>query len=109
VTANRISRPAERSGAPAPTLRFYETAGGADRVRVQDHGKDAVDRPTFISSAKLLGLALEEILDDVALASALRQRVQTKRSSVNEVALELLPPGRMLHTLSSWLTSKKST
>ncbi|MER5690004.1 heavy metal-responsive transcriptional regulator [Streptomyces sp. NPDC002205] len=61
----RISQLAERSGVPATTLRFYEDAGllPADRTPsgYRMYGEDAVERLAFISSAKLLGLALEEI------------------------------------------------
>ncbi|MFG2771089.1 heavy metal-responsive transcriptional regulator [Streptomyces sp. NPDC048350] len=63
----RISQLAERSGVPATTLRFYETAGllpaGRTASGYRVYGDDAVDRLAFISSAKLLGLALEEIRD----------------------------------------------
>lgn len=61
----RISQLAERSGVPATTLRFYESAGllPAERTaagyRVYD--EQSLERLTFISSAKLLGLPLEEI------------------------------------------------
>ncbi|MGW2205567.1 MerR family transcriptional regulator [Streptomyces sp. NPDC001774] len=61
----RISQLAERSGVPATTLRFYETAGllpaerTASGYRVYDAA--AVDRLAFITSAKHLGLALDEI------------------------------------------------
>ncbi|MFF9914733.1 MerR family transcriptional regulator [Streptomyces sp. NPDC013457] len=61
----RISQLAARSGVPATTLRFYETAGllpaerTASGYRVYDD--EAVDRLAFITSAKLLGLALYEI------------------------------------------------
>jgi DNA-binding transcriptional MerR regulator len=65
VTTYRISQLAERSGVPATTLRFYEDAGllPADRTAsgYRMYGEDAVERLAFISSAKLLGLALEEI------------------------------------------------
>ncbi|AUA16636.1 HTH-type transcriptional regulator ZntR [Streptomyces malaysiensis subsp. malaysiensis] len=65
VTSYRISQLAERSGVPATTLRFYEDAGllPADRTPAgyRVYGEDAVERLAFISSAKLLGLALEEI------------------------------------------------
>lgn len=65
VTTYRISQLAERSGVPATTLRFYEDAGllPADRTPsgYRVYGEDAVERLAFISSAKLLGLALEEI------------------------------------------------
>lgn len=67
VTTYRISQMAERSGVPATTLRFYEDAGllPADRTPsgYRMYGEDAVERLAFISSAKLLGLALEEIRD----------------------------------------------
>lgn len=65
MTSYRISRLAEVSGVPATTLRFYEDAGllSADRTPsgYRVYGDDAVERLAFISSAKLLGLALEEI------------------------------------------------
>ncbi|MFF7976610.1 MerR family transcriptional regulator [Streptomyces sp. NPDC007905] len=65
MTSYRISQLAERSGVPATTLRFYEDAGllPADRTPsgYRMYGEDAVERLAFISSAKLLGLALEEI------------------------------------------------
>ena len=63
----RISQLAERSGVPATTLRFYDGAGllPAERTptgyRVYDD--TAVDRLTFITSAKLLGLSLDDIAD----------------------------------------------
>ncbi|ONI49980.1 MULTISPECIES: heavy metal-responsive transcriptional regulator [unclassified Streptomyces] len=63
----QISQLAERCGVPATTLRFYEDAGllPADRTPsgYRVYGEDAVERLAFISSAKLLGLALEEIRD----------------------------------------------
>ncbi|MET7455205.1 heavy metal-responsive transcriptional regulator [Streptomyces sp. NPDC005574] len=65
MTTYRISQLAERSGVPATTLRFYEDVGllPADRTPsgYRVYGEDAVERLAFISSAKLLGLALEEI------------------------------------------------
>ncbi|WP_405819506.1 heavy metal-responsive transcriptional regulator [Streptomyces sp. NBC_01390] len=61
----RISQLADLSGVPATTLRFYEDAGllPADRTPAgyRQYGEDAVERLEFISSAKLLGLALDEI------------------------------------------------
>ncbi|MEU6368993.1 heavy metal-responsive transcriptional regulator [Streptomyces sp. NPDC046931] len=67
MTTYRISQLAERCGVPATTLRFYETAGLLSAERTASgyrvYGEDAVDRLAFISSAKLLGLALEEIRD----------------------------------------------
>ncbi|MGW1771919.1 heavy metal-responsive transcriptional regulator [Streptomyces sp. NPDC002104] len=65
MTTYRISQLADRSGVPATTLRFYEDAGllPADRTPsgYRTYGEEAVERLAFISSAKLLGLALEEI------------------------------------------------
>ncbi|MGV9245388.1 heavy metal-responsive transcriptional regulator [Streptomyces sp. NPDC003710] len=67
MTTYRISQLAERSGVPATTLRFYETAGLLPAERTASgyrvYGEDAVEQLAFISSAKLLGLALEEIRD----------------------------------------------
>src|SRR6478735_9410628 len=71
VTTYRISQLAARSGVPATTLRFYEEAGllPADRTPsgYRVYGEDAVERLAFISSAKLLGLALEEIRELLAV------------------------------------------
>ncbi|MBO0822512.1 MAG: heavy metal-responsive transcriptional regulator [Actinobacteria bacterium] len=65
MPALRISQLAERCGLPASTLRFYEDAGllSADRTPAgyRMYGEEAIERLAFISSAKLLGLALEEI------------------------------------------------
>lgn len=63
----RISELAARSGVPATTLRFYEAAGllpaGRTASGYRVYGEEAVHRLAFISSGKLLGLALEEIRD----------------------------------------------
>jgi DNA-binding transcriptional MerR regulator len=63
----QISQLAAQSGVPATTLRFYETAGllPADRTDAgyRVYGPGAVERLAFISSAKVLGLPLEEIRD----------------------------------------------
>ncbi|MFD4868417.1 heavy metal-responsive transcriptional regulator [Streptomyces sp. NPDC058412] len=65
MSTYRISQLAERCGVPATTLRFYEDAGLLPAERTPSgyrvYGEDAVERLGFISSAKLLGLALEEI------------------------------------------------
>ncbi|MBT2390727.1 MerR family transcriptional regulator [Streptomyces sp. ISL-1] len=65
MTSLRISQLAERSGVPATTLRFYETAGllPAERTPAgyRVYTQESVERLAFISSAKLLGLPLEEI------------------------------------------------
>ena len=67
MTTLRICQLAERSGVPATTLRFYETAGLMPAERTASgyrlYGEEAVERLACISSAKLLGLALEEIRD----------------------------------------------
>lgn len=63
----RISQLAERSGVPATTLRFYETAGllRADRSAAgyRLYGEEAVERLAFIGAAKDLGLRLEEVAE----------------------------------------------
>jgi DNA-binding transcriptional MerR regulator len=65
MTTMRISQLAERSGVPATTLRYYESAGllPADRTPsgYRAYGEDAVTRLAFIGSAKHLGLPLDEI------------------------------------------------
>ncbi|TDC81551.1 MerR family transcriptional regulator, partial [Actinomadura sp. 7K507] len=65
MSTMRISQLAERSGVPATTLRFYESAGllPADRspAGYRLYGEDAVDRLAFIGAAKHLGLPLEEV------------------------------------------------
>jgi DNA-binding transcriptional MerR regulator len=67
VTSLRISQLAIRTGVPATTLRFYETAGllpaGRTTAGYRVYGEEAVQRLAFISSAKVLGLPLEEIRD----------------------------------------------
>ncbi len=61
----RISQLAERSGVPATTLRFYESAGLLPAARnpsgYRIYDEDAVRRLAFIGTAKHLGLPLEEI------------------------------------------------
>jgi MerR family copper efflux transcriptional regulator len=63
----RISQLAERTGVPATTLRFYESAGllPADRAPngYRVYGEDAVERLGFITAAKRLGMPLEEIAE----------------------------------------------
>ncbi|MEV0590350.1 heavy metal-responsive transcriptional regulator [Nonomuraea cavernae] len=80
----RISQLAERCGVPATTLRFYEDAGLLPAERTPSgyrlYGEDAVERLAFISSAKLLGLALEEIRELLAVrqegvCAAVRERM----------------------------------
>lgn len=67
VSSLRISQLAARTGVPASTLRYYESTGllPAERTPAgyRRYGEQAVDRLAFISSAKLLGLSLEDIRD----------------------------------------------
>jgi MerR family transcriptional regulator, copper efflux regulator len=67
MAAMKISQLAERSGVPATTLRYYESEGllPADRTPsgYRTYGEGALERLAFISAAKHLGLALEEIRD----------------------------------------------
>lgn len=84
MTTLRISQLAERSGVPATTLRFYESAGLLPAERTASgyrlYGEAAVERLAFISSAKLLGLALEEIREllevrEDGVCASVRQRM----------------------------------
>ena len=65
MSAMRISQLAERSGVPATTLRFYESAGLLPAERTPSgyrvYGQDAIERLAFIGAAKHLGLPLDEI------------------------------------------------
>ncbi|MFI1652938.1 MerR family DNA-binding protein [Streptomyces avidinii] len=65
-------------------MRFYESAGLLPAERTASgyrvYGEDAVERLAFISSAKLLGLALEEIRDllevrEEGVCSSVRARI----------------------------------
>lgn len=71
MSTMRISRLAERTGVPATTLRFYETAGLLPAERTPSgyrvYGEDAVRRLEFIGAAKHLGLPLEEIAELLAV------------------------------------------
>lgn len=71
MTTMRISQLADRTGVPATTLRFYETAGllpaGRTGAGYRVYGEDAVRRLAFIGSAKHLGLALEDIAELLAV------------------------------------------
>ncbi|MBT2471322.1 heavy metal-responsive transcriptional regulator [Streptomyces sp. ISL-66] len=84
MSTYRISQLAERCGVPATTLRFYEDAGllpaGRTPSGYRVYGEDAVERLGFISSAKLLGLALEEIRElldvrEEGMCAAVRTRM----------------------------------
>lgn len=80
----RISQLAERCGVRPSTLRFYETAGLLPAERTASgyrvYGEESVERLAFISSAKLLGLALEDIREllevrDEGVCAAVRDRM----------------------------------
>lgn len=101
MTSLRISQLAERSGVPATTLRFYESAGllSADRTPAgyRMHGEDAVDRPAFIGAAKHPGLALGEIGELVGVWEAgacrdvkagLRPRISARLAEAESRAAE---------------------
>lgn len=84
VSTYRISQLAEISEVPATTLRFYETAGLLSAERTASgyrvYGDEAVERLAFISSAKHLGLPLEEIRDllevwEQGVCASVRQRM----------------------------------
>ncbi|WP_328647161.1 MerR family transcriptional regulator [Amycolatopsis sp. NBC_00348] len=84
MTSLRISQLAARTGVPATTLRFYETAGLLPAERTGSgyrvYGEDAVARLEFISSAKVLGLPLEEIREllgvwEQGVCAAVRERM----------------------------------
>lgn len=65
MSGMRISQLAERSGVPATTLRYYESAGllAADRTPAgyRVYNDAAVERLAFIRAAKQVGLPLDEI------------------------------------------------
>ena len=67
----RISQLAARSGVPASTLRFYDSAGLLPAARTAAgyrlYGEEAVERLGLISTAKHLGLPLEDIGDLLAV------------------------------------------
>lgn len=106
----RISQLAERSGVPATTLRFYESAGllTADRTPsgYRTYGEDAVTRLAFIASAKHLGLPLEEIGALLAVwetgacadvKADLRPRVAARLAEAEHRHAELAALTRSLH------------
>lgn len=98
----RISQLAERSGVPASTLRFYETAGllSADRspAGYRLYGEEAVVRLAFIGAAKCLGLPLAEIAELLEVWESgvcaevkadLRPRIAARIADANARAAEL--------------------
>ncbi|MEV0318327.1 MerR family transcriptional regulator [Streptomyces sp. NPDC050658] len=98
----RISRLAERTGVPATTLRFYESAGllPADRTPAghRTYGEDAVERLAFIGAAKHFGLPLEEIAELLVVWESgacadvktdLRPRIAARRAQAKKRIAEL--------------------
>lgn len=112
----RISQPAERSGVPATTLRFYETAGllpaGRSRSGYRVYGEEAVERPAFIGAAKHLGLRLDEIADMLAVRESaacrevkadLRPRIAARITDAERRAAELTAFTATLHAAQEHL------
>lgn len=102
VNTMRISQLAERSGVPASTLRFYETAGLLSAARSPGgyrlYGEEAAVRLAFIGAAKRLGLPLEEIAELLKVWESgvcaevkadLRPRVAARIADANGRAAEL--------------------
>jgi MerR family copper efflux transcriptional regulator len=107
----RISQLADRSGVPATTLRFYESAGllAAERTPsgYRSYGEDAVQRLAFIGAAKHLGLPLEEIADLLAVwqtgacaqvKADLRPRIAARLAEAERRAAELAAFTASLHS-----------
>ncbi|WP_150253468.1 MerR family transcriptional regulator [Nocardiopsis deserti] len=99
----RVSELAERSGVAATTLRYYEERGLLPAQRSSAgyrlYDERALERLTFITTAKHLGLALEEIGELTALWAAhpcshvkaalsprLEQRLEQARAQAAELA-----------------------
>ncbi|RSN71968.1 MerR family transcriptional regulator [Actinomadura sp. WAC 06369] len=110
MSTMRISRLAERSGVPATTLRFYESAGllPAERSPAGHrlYGEDAVDRLAFIGAAKRLGLPLEEVSELLGVRESgacadvkadLRPRVAARIADAEARAAELAAFTAALH------------
>ncbi|MFF6835675.1 MerR family transcriptional regulator [Streptomyces sp. NPDC012438] len=118
MTSMRISQLAERSGVPATTLRFYESAGllPADRTPAgyRLYGEEAVDRLAFIGAAKHLGLPLEEIGELLGVWEAgacrdvksdLRPRIAARLAEAEARAAELADLTASLHVALAHLNA----
>jgi MerR family transcriptional regulator, copper efflux regulator len=114
----RISQLAERSGVPATTLRFYESAGLLAAPRTPSgyraYGEDAVRRLAFIGAAKRLGLSLEDIAELLTVWQAgacaqvkadLRPRVVARLAEAEQRAAELAAFSASLHSALEHLDS----
>ncbi|MFC5288446.1 MerR family transcriptional regulator [Actinokineospora guangxiensis] len=98
----RISQFATRTGVPATTLRFYEAEGLLPAKRTPSgyrvYDEDDFQRLTFISVAKNLGLALEDIAELLPVWESgacrevradLRQRVAARIADAERRTIEL--------------------
>lgn len=105
-----ISQLAERTGVPATTLRFYESAGllpaGRTPGGYRVYDEDAVERLAFITAAKRLGLPLEEIAELLhvwadgtcaQVRDTLRPRLATRIAEAGQRASELAAFTATLH------------
>ena len=103
----RISWLAERSGIPASTLRFYESAGllPADRTDAgyRLYGEDALDRLTFIGAGKRLGLTLEQIGELLAMRET-GTCAEVKAGLRPRIAGRLAEAGKRGDELSAFIT-----
>lgn len=105
-----ISQLADRTGVPATTLRFYESAGllPADRTPAgyRVYHEDAVERLGFITATKRLGLSLEEIMELLPMwadgscaqvCRSLRPRLAARIAEAEQRASELAAFTATLH------------
>jgi DNA-binding transcriptional MerR regulator len=105
-----ISQLADRTGIPATTLRFYESAGllpaGRTPGGYRVYDEDAVERLGFIIAAKRLGLPLEAIAEllhvwaDGSCAQvrdSLRRRLAARIAEAGQRASELAAFTATLH------------
>ena len=91
----RISQLAGRTGIPAKTIRYYEATGLLPQPQRETSGyrrysEEDVDRLTFLSKAKTLGLSLAEIGDILRASSGdtvncehVLQLLATKRDQID--------------------------
>ncbi|MGW1785856.1 MerR family transcriptional regulator [Streptomyces sp. NPDC002143] len=111
MRAMRISQLAERSGIPATTLRFYDSAGllSADRTPAgyRSYGEDAVERLAFIGAAKHLGLPLEEIGELLAVWESGACH-EVKAGLRPRIAARLDEAGRLIAQLTAFTASLHS-
>lgn len=105
-----ISQLADRTGVPATTLRFYESAGllpaGRTPGGYRVYDEDAVERLGFIITAKRLGLPLEEIAELLHVRAdgsctqvrdSLRPRLAARIAEAEQRASELAAFTATLH------------